>query len=299
MSGSLAHTGAPIGPHDLWSAWSAPPSITVALLGAALLYRSGWARPVGRSGRHGALRSSGARSRRRAFGAALVTLALALLSPLDAASSSLASAHMVQHVLLVLVAAPLLAWSSPGATLRRGLPPGARRTVRRVASLPGVAAAAASPSAAWLTHVVALWFWHAAAPYDAAVVDGALHAVEHATFVLSAVWFWSTVVGPAHGERRNPAVGLVLVFAMALQSVFLSALLTFAPTAWYGVYAHTTAAWGLTPLADQQLAGVIMWVPAGAVHLGVGLLLLQRWIAPVDDAAPGDAHRASFGRRAT
>jgi cytochrome c oxidase assembly factor CtaG len=219
------------------------------------------------------------------FTTALVTLAVALLSPLDPLSGSLAAAHMVQHVLLVLVAAPLLAVSAPGARLLRGSPPLVRAALSRVRRRLPVARLVRPlrhPTVAWLAHVGALWFWHAARPYDAAVAHQPLHVLEHLTFVGTGVLFWGVVLGGRSAGRVSEGIGLLLVFTMALQSVFLSALITFAPTPWYRSYTGTTAAWGLDRLADQQLAGAIMWIPAGTVYVAVGLALLVFWLRGVE-----------------
>jgi cytochrome c oxidase assembly factor CtaG len=130
----------------------------------------------------------------------------------------------------------------------------------------------------WLLHVGTLWFWHAAVPYDAALDSELLHILEHATFLVTAWLFWRVVIG-ARGAGRVPnGAGVLLVFGMAMQSVFLSLLLTFARNPWYSGYAATTTPWGLEPLADQQLAGVIMWIPAGLVYLAAGLTLMAAWI---------------------
>ena len=143
----------------------------------------------------------------------------------------------------------------------------------------------------WLLQVGVLWFWHAAAPYDATLDNQFLHVLEHASFLVTAVLFWQVVVGVRGAARVSGGLGVLLVFAMAMQSVFLSVLLTFARTPWYSGYATTTAPWGLDPLTDQQLAGVLMWIPAGGIHLAVALALLVLWIraTEVDDVAVGEA----------
>jgi putative membrane protein len=275
---TLTHPGQPLAPHDLWGAWNLDPLVLTGLLLAALAFRYGFghgrARPIDRR-------------RARYFAGALVVLAIALLSPLDALSGALASAHMVQHLLLVLVAAPLLALSAPGATLLRGLPGRLRRDLgrwrRRLRLTRARTGALRHPGTVWLLHVGALWFWHAAGPYDAALGNEIVHAVEHASFLITGVLFWNVVVA----SRRHPATstggmspgfGVLLLFATAMQGVFLSALLTFAGTPWYDAYAETTRAWGLEPLADQQLAGVLMWIPGGVVYVIAALALLAWWI---------------------
>jgi cytochrome c oxidase assembly factor CtaG len=195
---------------------------------------------------------------RRSLLIALAVVGIALLSPLEEMAHALASAHMVQHLLLILVAGPLLA-----RAIRVPLP-------QRL-----------SPTLAWLLHTATIWFWHAAGPYNAAVVNPLLHGLEHLSFLGTAVIFWRAV-----GFGRQPeGLGVLLVFAMALQSVFLALLLTFAESPWYWVYSATTRAYGLDPLADQQLAGVIMWVPAGLVYTGIGLKLLLAWVRQHETAA--------------
>jgi putative membrane protein len=279
----LAHPGQPPAPHDLWAAWNLDPVLLGGFLLAALAYRRG------QSGRP---RREVDSWRARCFAVALVVLGVALLSPLDALSSALASAHMVQHMLLVLVAAPLLALSAPSSTILRGSPLAVRRASgrwrRRLRLTHRNLRALGHPAAVCLLHVGVLWFWHAEVPYDAALDSAPLHILEHASFLVTAVLFWHVVIATRRPERVSKGLGVLLVFAMAMQSVFLSLLLTFARTPWYSGYAQTTTPWGLEPLADQQLAGVIMWIPAGAVYLLTALTLLVAWVR----ASEPQDHRA-------
>jgi putative membrane protein len=269
----LAHPGQPPAPHDLWGAWNLHPVLLGGLLVTAWAYRRGQAsgprRPIDTW-------------RARCFTAALVALGLALLSPLDALSGALASAHMVQHLLLLLVAAPLLALSAPSSAILRGSPLALRRASgrwrRRLGLTHGNLGVLRHPAAVWLLSVGVIWFWHAATPYDATLDNQLLHILEHASFLITAVLFWQVVVGVRGADRVSGGLGVLLVFAMAMQSVFLSVLLTFARTPWYSGYAETTAPWGLDPLTDQQLAGAIMWIPAGGLYLVVALALLVAWI---------------------
>jgi putative membrane protein len=269
----LAHPGQPPAPHDLWGAWNLDPVLLGGFLLAAWAYwrgqTSGPRRPVDSW-------------RARYFTVALVALGLALLSPLDALSNALASAHMVQHLLLLVVAAPLLALSAPSSAILRGSPLALRRASgrwrRRLGLTHGNLGVLRHPAAVWLLAVGVVWFWHAAAPYDATLDNELLHVLEHASFLATAVLFWQVVVGVRGAARIPGGLGVLLVFAMAMQSVFLSVLLTFARTPWYSGYAATTAPWGLDPLTDQRLAGVIMWIPAGGIYLVVALALLVTWI---------------------
>ncbi len=273
MTTVLAHPGRPPAPHDLWSAWNLDPLLVLGFLLAVSTYLRG--RPPGPQ------RGTDIR-RARCFAGALAALAVALLSPLDAMSSALASAHMVQHVLLLLVAAPLLALSAPSSTILRGSPLAVRRAAgrwrRRLRLTHANLAVLRHPATVWLLHVGTIWFWHAAVPYDAALANELVHVLEHATFLVTAVLFWRVVHGPRAAGRVPSGFGALLVFAMGMQSVFLSVLLTFARTPWYTGYAGTTTPWGLDPLADQQLAGVIMWIPAGGVYLAAALALFVGWV---------------------
>jgi putative membrane protein len=269
----VAHAGQPPAPHDLWGAWNLDPVLAAGFVLAVWAYRRG--QPSGR-------RRDADAWRARCFTGALLALGVALISPLDALSTALASAHMVQHMLLVLVAAPLLALSAPWSTLLRGSPLGVRRAVgrwrRRLGLRRASLRALRHPATAWLLHVGTLWFWHAAVPYDAALDNQLLHVLEHASFLGTALLFWRVVIGTRSSERVPNGLGALLIFAMGMQSVLLSVLLTFARAPWYSGYATTTTPWGLAPLADQQLAGVIMWIPAGLVYLVAALTLMVAWI---------------------
>lgn len=271
----FAHAGLPPAPHDLLAAWE--PDLVVA---ATLLVV--WA-----VHRHGS-RTSGfdLRRRSRLFNGGLAVIALALLTPLDTMSSALASAHMVQHLLLVLVAAPLLAWSRPMPTLMRAVPLGLQRAGWRAArklrlARPGWGGRI-PPFVIWLAYVATLWMWHGAGPYQAALRLESVHAAQHLTFLATGVMFWWFVIGAG---RRVPSEGtrILFVFAAAMQGVLLSALLTFAASPWYSHYLEYTAAWGLDPLTDQQLAGLLMWIPSGVLYTVVALVLLGAWLRQ-----PGD-----------
>ncbi len=289
----LAHAGQPPLPHDLWTAWNLSPALLAGLFVAVWAYRRG------RRGGRGRDRD---RWRSRSFAAALMVIGLALVSPLDALASALASAHMVQHVLLVLVAAPLLAFSAPSSTLLRGTPLDVRRASVRWRRRLGLSsrrlAAFRRPAVVWALYVGTLWFWHAAGPYGAALDNELLHVIEHVSFLVTGVLFWRVVIGTRAAGRVSAGFRLLVVFTAGLQGVFLSALLTFAQTSWYAGYATTTTPWGLSPLADQQLAGVLMWIPGNAIYLATALGLLVTWIRPTEAAEAQEiAPETISGRR--
>jgi cytochrome c oxidase assembly factor CtaG len=272
LSGILVEARPPLGPEGLPGAWNLDPVLITGLLLAVWAYRRG--------GR--AVESW----RVRCFAGGLTAIVVALVSPLEAMSGVLASAHMVQHVLLILVAAPLLALSAPSSALLRGTPPAVRRASgrwrRRLGLTHARLAGLRHPVTVWLLHVATLWFWHARVLYDAALTNEFIHIVEHVTFLATAVAFWHVVMGARGGGRVTPGLGVLLVFGMAVQSVLLSVLLVFARTPWYAGYATTTDAWGLDQLADQQLAGAIMWVPAGFIYVVAGVTLMATWLRAVE-----------------
>ncbi|HYE90063.1 MAG TPA: cytochrome c oxidase assembly protein [Terriglobales bacterium] len=211
------------------------------------------------------------RERRRALaaGGAAGTLVLALAPPLGELSHHLLWAHMVQHELLMVVAAPLLVLARPVVLLARIAP--ARWGA---AMLRAGAAIPAAPFAAWILHGVAVWAWHMPSLWAAAHASPLAHAAQHASFTLTAVFFWWSVLG----RRAHYGASAAYLFATALHTGALGVLLTLAPRPWYAADAAMAAAWGLTPLQDQQLAGLIMWI-AGGVGLAVsGLALVAAWL---------------------
>jgi cytochrome c oxidase assembly factor CtaG len=213
------------------------------------------------------------------FGAGCIALAGALLPPLHEWSEQLFTAHMIQHELLMAIAAPLLVLGAPGAILLRTLPIRARRAVANVIRLRvcrAVWRVATRPCDAWLLHAAAIWVWHVPALFERALESGALHAAQHASFLGSAVLFWWSVFHP----RRRAALGasIIYLFTTAVHTAALGALMATARSPWYPDYANHAAAWGLTALQDQQLAGLVMWIPASGVYLVAALYTLRRWL---------------------
>jgi putative membrane protein len=216
-----------------------------------------------------------------AFAGGIAALTLALISPLDRLSAALFSAHMVQHLALILVAAPLLVLGAPLLPSLWALPPARRRALgrwwKRARAVRFLWHAATVPVVAWLLHAVAVWIWHLPALYQSALRSTLVHQLEHISFLGTALLFWWVLIHPAGRRGLGYGWGVLYVFAAALQSGALGIALTFAPSPWYPAYAATTGAWGLTPLEDQQLAGLIMWIPAGMLYLLAGLVLLAAW----------------------
>jgi putative membrane protein len=231
------------------------------------------------------------------FWLGMFALALALVSPLDAAADEIFSAHMVQHLLLILVAAPLLVLSAPAPELWWGLPRAVRLRVARRWKRSGVAARAwgliTAPAIVFVVHAVAIWYWHFPVPYEAAERSDLLHAIEHLCFFGTAALFWWVVIQPRGHRRLSYASAIPYILATMLHSGALGGLLVYAPTAWYPSHAAGAPLWGLSPLEDQQLAGVIMWIPAGFLYLAAAVWAAYRWIT--EDERRHPAARADEG----
>ena len=224
-----------------------------------------------------------------AFAAGLATVAIALCSPLDTLAGGLFVAHMAQHMLLVMVAAPLLVLGAPGLPLAVALAPDWRRRLGRLRHRPAVRAARdllTRPLVAWAIHVGTLWAWHLPGPYQAALASDTLHAAEHASFLATAVLFWWVVLSRTGRHRLAPGFAVLYLFAAALQGSALGALLTLAPAPLYPLQAAAAPPWGPAPLADQQLAGLVMWVPADLIYLGVAGTLFMRWLVSLERTSP-------------
>jgi putative membrane protein len=274
---ALAH-GSGVTPRDVWRAWQFDPLVLFGCGLTAWVYLRGVAAIWRRAGRGRGV----AVGRVMAFLAAMLTLLLALVSPLDTLSESLLSAHMVQHMILILAAAPLLVLAVPTAPLLLGLPPYTRRTfagLRRRRAVAAIWRIATRPVVAWTLQGVVFWTWHLPPLYQAALRNDAIHALEHASFLVTAAVFWWVVIQPERRRRDGLGLSVLLVFATALQNGVLGALLTFSGTPWYPDYQPFVSGWHLSPLEDQQLAGLIMWIPGGLVYLTAALALLARWLS--------------------
>lgn len=272
-----ALTSAPV-LHGVLRHWSAEPLELALIIAPAIWYtigvRSLWrAAGVGRGV---------SRLQTAAFAAGIFALFIALASPLDALAEALFSAHMVQHLLLILVAAPLCVLGAPTLPLLWALPKMTRRRVgawwRRHSVVRHVAYAVTAPGVVFTLHTVAIWYWHFPVPYELALRNQLVHALEHLSFFGTALLFWWVVVQPLGRRRIGYAMGLLLIGGTLMQSGALGALLMLARAPWYPAHAIGAHTWGLTPLADQQLAGLIMWVPAGLIYIGAAALLFMKWM---------------------
>ncbi len=214
------------------------------------------------------------------FGGGWLALFVALVSPLHAWGSVLFSAHMSQHEVLMLVAAPLLVLGRPLVAFLWALPVNWSRRIGNVGKVPlihGVWHTLTIPLVAWLVHTIALWTWHIPVLFEAVLHSETVHTAQHLSFLISALLFWWALI---HGPKGVMGYGaaVLYLFTTSIHSGVLGALITFAGSVWYPSYVGLTASWGLTPLEDQQLGGLIMWIPAGLVYVIAGLALFAGWL---------------------
>jgi putative membrane protein len=252
----LPYCGAAPAPDDLAGRWNLDPVLLTTLVAVALLYGLG------------ARRANLPQRSRRYAAVGWAIVALALISPLCPVSVALFSARVSQHMILTLVAAPLIALGAPltaFAALRR----------------PGAAPRPGMPLTAAVVFACLLWLWHAPMPYDATFHSTPLYWAMHLSLIGSAIWLWSALFA-ADSTRAVSAIGAALIGMTAMSLV--GALITFSPRPLYVPHLLTTGLWGLTTLEDQQLGGAIMWVPGGLVFLAAAIAVTSRALA---ERAPG------------
>jgi len=253
------------------------PLIGVAVI--ALLYLRGGRGLVGRNER------AERRWRTPLFLTGLATILLALLPPIDTLSDSLFSIHMLQHMLLLEVAAPLIVLGRPWNRLWRTLPLARRRRVANGVTRAAWAAPLrllARPAVAFLLMNGSFVLWHLPVLYDAALAHPVLHDLEHATFFLSALLLWTHLLGggPFRVRLTAPARAAYAVGSMIV-GWGLAVVLATAPSPLYTHYAEIgSRPFGLSALADQQLAAGIMWVPASVPWAAVAMICVYSWLNP-------------------
>jgi putative copper resistance protein D len=217
--------------------------------------------------------------RQWAFWGGLAVLVLALLSPIDTYSDVLLVVHMAQHMLLMLVAAPLLLLAAPMTTLLRAVSPTARkRLVGWLHSRP--ARILAFPLLAWMVFAAVNWGWHLSDLYNQALEIPALHVVEHAVFLGAALVFWFPVIGADPGPWRMPHPARLFYLFLAMpQNSFLGVAIMSAGVVLYPHYASVERSWGPTPLEDQALAGLLMWTVGDVAFLVAMGLVVAGWVS--------------------
>ena len=282
----IIHAGQPHNWEELARAWSFEPLVVASLVLTAGLFALGtWRKRGSKRPWEGICFASG-----------WLALFVALVSPLHAWGSVLFSAHMSQHEVLMLVAAPLFVLSRPLVTFLWAFPLEWARRIGNAGKMRPVSNSwhvLTIPLVAWLVHAVALWIWHVPVLFEAVLRNEWVHTLQHLSFFVSALLFWWALI---HGPRgaMGYGAGVLYLFTTSIHSGALGALLTIAGSVWYPSYIGLTASWGLTPIEDQQLGGLIMWIPAGLVYVIAGLALFAGWLREADVRA-ARRERANVG----
>lgn len=257
--------------------WSFEPWALVPLLLSLGLYLVGLARLWGRA------ENSVPTVRRNAalFLLGWLTLAGATISPLHEGGEHSFTLHMIEHELIMLVAAPLMALSRPLGVMLWALPPGGRVGLSNWARGGPVGLAwrhASAPVAATVIQILAIWLWHMPFLFDLALRHEGWHIVQHISFLVSALLFWWAMLFGRAG-RSGFGLSALCLFVTSMAEGALGALMTFSISPWYAAYAAMgMGLLGLSPEQDQQLAGLVMWIPGGMIHAGAALILLVRWL---------------------
>lgn len=241
--------------------WTLDPWLLIPLALALAIYGIGFVRLRARRSlwRNGAL-----------FAAGWLVLALSLISPLHEAGERSFTLHMIEHELIMLVAALLLPLSRPVGVMLWAFP----RPLRQRLAMPGFWRALGAPGWATALQALALWTWHAPPLFNRALGHPGWHIAQHASFLISALIFWWAIL-----HTPNRGLAALCLFVTSIAGGALGALMALSSSPWYAGYAAMgTMPFGLTPEEDQALAGLIMWVPGGLFHAGAAIQLLARYL---------------------
>jgi putative membrane protein len=265
-----------------WTLWNWDVLLLTGFVLSAAVYAAGLRRIWRKAGPGKGI------SRRQclAFACAWVTLFVALASPIEVYSGRYFSVHMVQHLLILMVAAPLLAVSAPYFVAVQALPQAWRRRLlrkRRMRHWRSARFLLWHPLLAWTAYAVTLWVWHLPAFYQATLDNRWVHDAQHALFLLTATLFWWALVHPIGRLRLHPGAGMLYLFTTSLHGGVLGLLMTFSPRPWYPAYGRTE---GADLLADQQIAGALMWMPAGTAYAVLAAFVFYHWLKREVHEAP-------------
>ena len=270
----------------LLSNWDLRIEILLPLFLGAAFYIRGWRRLRARGSRRLA-----AGWRLASFLAGQVVVAISLLSAIDALSALLFFMHMVQHLLLIMVAAPLIVLGNPFPFVIWGLPGGkqiGQALFRPNAPFRQLLQKISGPGIVWLAFVAVLWGWHDPGAYGLALRSDLVHDLEHLSFYLTALLFWWHVfqVGPRIHKPLSPAARIAYTISIVPANMVAGIAISFAASPLYEFYTSVPRVWGLDVLQDQQLGGTIMWIPGSMMYLLVAIILIGRLVQDEDSDQP-------------
>lgn len=260
----------------LFSAWELRPDVLIVILTMSTLYVTGWRRLRRQSAHH----KLATRLRLTSYLSGMVIIAIALMSPIDRLGGQLFFMHMIQHMLFMMLSAPLLWLAEPFPISLWGLPPKARHAVGGLfnsdSTFRSVLARATSPGVAWLIFVTIYLGWHDPNLYNLALHHEWVHDIQHITFFGASLLYWWPIIGAApHIHTRFPGwAKLPYLLGTVPPNMFVGISIAFATDVRYTYYESIPRFWGLTVMQDQQLAGAIMWIPGSMMFIMAALVVL-------------------------
>lgn len=277
--------------------WEWRLEVLIPLVVAGVVYFWGWRRLRLKGRQPGARPSRLANGwRLAAYWVGLILIGLALLSPIDVLAGQLFFMHMIQHLLLVMIAPPLLMLANPMPFLLWGLPTRLRRragqllsnVLHRKSASRKYMRTLTSPGLSWMLFIVFLIGWHDPSLYNAALRSDLLHDVEHLTFFGSAMLFWWHVVGagPTIHKRFTRAARVMYVIAAIPPNMLTGIVIAFAGQVIYTYYLSVPRLWDIDALGDQTIGGVIMWIPGSMMYIIAVLILTARWLQGEESKPP-------------
>jgi putative membrane protein len=272
---TFGHVGEVHAP-NVWSLWEFDPLIIGVLLVSGSIYGIG-VRNLWRSAGigHGIRKGEAIY-----YGLGWLSLVVALVSPVHLLGELLFSMHMTQHEILMLVSAPLIVLGRPFVAAAWALPGASRKRAGDAVRSPvvnGTWTFLSNGAIAWAVHALALWVWHVPAMFQATLQSDLVHTLQHASFFGTALLFWWAVLFGKRGLQSYGA-GVLYLFTTMIQSGLLGIFLTLTSHVWYPAYSATTGLFGLSPLEDQQIGGLIMWIPAGLIYMFAALVMFSGWL---------------------
>ena len=273
--------------------WEWRADVIVPLAVVCIVYSVGWKRlrSVYRGRTARSVKSLASGWRMATFLGGWILVALALLSPLEVLSGQLFFMHMIQHLLLVMCAPPLLLLSDPFPVVLWGMPRDLRRWVGskfyREAGFRRALVLLTRPGLIWLYFVIMYVGWHDPVAYDAALRSDIIHDVEHLSFFVTSILFWWHVTSAAPRVHGHSSYGMRIAYLLLTVPVNLltGVTITFARQPIYSYYLHVARPWGLTVMQDQMLGGVIMWIPGSMMLLIAVLVIVARILAQQEESA--------------
>ena len=266
------------------SSWSWRPEVIVPLIILGVLFVVGWRRLRARGGRVTGWRTLGAAWRPVSYIAGLVVIGLALLSPFDVLVQQLFFMHMIQHLLLIMIAPPLLLlpnplpfllWGLPGP-LRRGAGEVLNRIIHKQSAVGRVLRAATTPVIVWFIFVGTIIGWHDPSLYNAALSSEWVHDLEHITMFGAGMLYWWIVsgAGPRLHKNLSRVAKIAFILAVIPPNMALGIVLAFSQQPIYSFYNDMPRLWGISALDDQRISGVIMWIPGNMMHFMTALAII-------------------------